>query len=99
MKNQFAEIRTYDKQPKEKPLKVILCCLYLLKLVNVKFLDSPSINNYIIELTKKEWDEVRNNFGYGLVNRIEKYNILDHMGDEDSPIIEKIRKETQNISV
>lgn len=46
MKSQFAEIRTYDKQPKEKPLKVILCCLYLLKLVNVKFLDSPSINNY-----------------------------------------------------
>lgn len=46
MKNQFAEIRTYDKQPKEKPLKVILCCLYLLKLVNVKFFDSPSINNY-----------------------------------------------------
>lgn len=46
MKNQFAEIRTYDKQPKEKPLKVILCCLYLLKLVNVKLLDSPSINNY-----------------------------------------------------
>lgn len=57
---QFAEIRRYDKMPREAPLRVLMCGLYLT--------DHISEEEFKQEITTVEqWNVIKNFYDYSLV--------------------------------
>lgn len=105
MKNQIAEIHKYETIPKTHPLRVLLSTLYLLGYIKETNLNAKSIPLYCfyiiinIAVTLPQWNKMRSYFGYKMFSQMDNYNILDHLGDADAVIIEKVNSAVMTISV
>lgn len=63
---QFAEIRRYDKMPREAPLKVLMCGLYL-----TDHLTTEEFSSEVTEI--EQWNYIKNFYNYSLVNEFSVY--------------------------